>query len=171
MDIAIRPMNEQDWPDVGKIYGQGIATGKATFQQEIPEYTNWDTSHLPVCRFVAVSNGKTVGWIALSGVSSRCVYRGVAEVSVYIADTARGRGVGQKLLRHIIAESEKAGIWMLQSGIMEDNPASLRLHEKCGFRKVGFRERIGRDSAGQWRSTVLMEKRSATTGTACATSR
>lgn len=158
-------MNEQDWPEVAQIYRQGIETGRATFQSEIPEYKAWNAEHLPVCRFVAEADGKVTGWAALSGVSSRCVYRGVAEVSIYIAEEARGNGVGQKLLSYLIAESEKAGIWMLQSGIMEDNTASLRLHEKCGFRKVGYREKIGRDCKGQWRSTVLMERRSSTVGT------
>lgn len=164
MKLSIRKMTEQDWPDVADIYRQGIATGKATFQSEIPEYKDWNASHLPVCRFVAEADGKTAGWTALSGVSSRCVYRGVAEVSIYIAEDFRGNGVGQKLLQYLITESEKAGIWTLQSGIMEDNLASICLHEKCGFRKVGCRERIGRDCSGRWRSTVFMERRSNTVG-------
>lgn len=164
MELSIRPMNEQDWPDVAEIYRQGIATGKATFQSEIPEYKNWNASHLPICRFVANADGKVAGWAALSGVSSRCVYRGVAEVSVYIAEGNRKNGIGQKLLEYLIDQSEKAGIWTLQSGIMEDNLASLRLHEKCGFRKVGYREQIGCDISGHWRSTVLMERRSSTVG-------
>lgn len=164
MELSIRAMNEKDWPDVAEIYRQGIATGKATFQSEIPEYKDWDASHMPVCRFVAEADGKAAGWVALSGVSSRCVYRGVAELSIYIAENFRGNGVGQKLLNYLIDKSEKAGIWMLQSGIMEDNLASICLHEKCGFRKVGFREKIGRDNSGRWRSTVLMERRSRTQG-------
>ncbi len=164
MELFIRPMSEQNWPDVAEIYRQGIATGKATFQSEIPEYKDWDASHLSICRFVAVAGGKVAGWIALSGVSSRCVYRGVAEVSVYIAESNRKNGIGQKLLEYLIDQSEKAGIWMLQSGIMEDNPASIQLHEKCRFRKVGYRERIGCDISGHWRSTVLMERRSNTIG-------
>lgn len=164
MELSIRPMNEQDWPDVAEIYRQGIATGKATFQSEIPKYRDWDASHLPIGRFVAVAGGKVAGWAALSGVSGRCVYRGVAEVSIYIAEDSRKNGIGQKLLEYLIDQSEKAGIWMLQSGIMEDNPASIGLHGKCGFRKVGCRERIGRDINGRWRSTVLMERRSATVG-------
>lgn len=164
MELSIRPMNEHDWPDVAEIYRQGIATGKATFQSKIPEYRDWNASHLPICRFVAIANEKVAGWIALSGVSGRCVYRGVAEVSVYIAEDIRGNGVGQKLINYLIEESEKAGIWMLQSGIMEDNLASIHLHEKCGFRKVGYRERIGRDCNGRWRNNVLMERRSNTVG-------
>jgi L-amino acid N-acyltransferase YncA len=164
MELLIRPMNEQDWADVAEIYRQGIATGRATFQSEIPEYKDWDASHLPTCRFVAVADGKVAGWVALSGVSSRCVYRGVAEVSVYIAEVNRKNGISQKLLEYLIDQSEKAEIWMLQSGIMVDNLASIQLHEKCGFRKVGYRERIGRDLSGHWRSTVLMERRSTTVG-------
>ena len=165
MELFIRTMAEQDWTDVAEIYRQGIATGKATFQSEIPEYKDWNASHLPVCRFVTEVDGKIAGWVALSGVSSRCVYRGVAEVSIYIGKDFRGNGVGQKLFNYLIEESEKAEIWMLQSGIMEDNLASIHLHEKCGFRKVGYRERIGRDSNGHWRNTVLMERRSSTVGT------
>lgn len=164
MDISIRSMNENDWPSVSEIYRQGIETEKATFQSDIPIYKEWDAAHIQKCRFVAVYDGKVVGWTVLSTVSSRCVYGGVAEVSIYIAEDYRGKGVGRKLLQHLITESEKAGFWMLQSGIMEDNTASISLHEKCGFRQVGYRERIGRDVHGKWRSTVLMEKRSSIIG-------
>lgn len=166
MSITFRPMTEQDWPEVSSIYKQGIDTGKATFQSSIPEYNEWDAGHIKECRIVAVENGKIVGWTALSKVSSRCVYGGVAEVSIYIAENNRKNGVGQKLLNYLIDQSEKSGIWMLQSGIMEDNLASIRLHEKCGFRKVGTRERIGRDISGHWRSTILMERRSKVVGIA-----
>jgi L-amino acid N-acyltransferase YncA len=164
MSITISPMNEQDWPEVSKIYKQGIDTGKATFQTCIPEYSDWDASHIKECRFVALNHNAIVGWVALSKVSNRCVYGGVAEVSIYIAETSRGKGIGKALLNYLVTESEKAGLWMLQSGIMEDNPASIRLHEKCGFRKVGLRDRIGKDCNGKWRSTVLMERRSKTVG-------
>lgn len=164
MDILIRSMNENDWSSVSEIYRQGIETGKATFQSDIPAYIEWDASHIQKCRFVAVYDGKVVGWTALSKVSSRCVYGGVAEVSIYIAEDARGKGIGKQLLNQMILESEKAGFWLLQSGIMEDNEPSIQLHGKCGFRKVGYRERIGRDVNGKWRSTVLMERRSFVTG-------
>lgn len=164
MDIVIRSMDKNDWPSVSEIYHQGIETGKATFQNDVPVYDEWDASHISECRFVAVHDGKVVGWTALSKVSSRCVYGGVAEVSIYIAEDYRGKGVGRELLQHLIIESEKADFWMLQSGIMEDNTASINLHEKCGFRQVGYRERIGRDIHGKWRSTVLMEKRSGVVG-------
>ena len=164
MDILIRSMNKNDWPSVSEIYRQGIETGKATFQSDIPAYHEWNAAHIQECRFVAVHDKKVVGWTALSKVSSRCVYGGVAEVSIYIAEDYRGKGVGRELLQHLIIESEKADFWMLQSGIMEDNSASISLHEKCGFRQVGYRERIGRDVHGKWRSTVLMEKRSGVAG-------
>lgn len=164
MEISIRPMIEADWPAVAKIYGQGIATGKATFQSEIPAYSDWNSSHITECRFVAESSGSIAGWAALSKTSSRCVYGGVAEVSIYIAESCRKKGVGETLFNYLISESEKAGYWTLQSGIMENNEASIRLHEKCGFRKIGFRERIARDVTGKWRNTVLMERRSKVTG-------
>lgn len=164
MNISFRPMSEQDWPEVSKIYKQGIDTGKATFQTCIPDYSDWDASHIKECRFVAIDNNKIAGWVALSKVSSRCVYGGVAEVSIYIAQSSRGKSVGKSLLNHLVSESEKCGFWMLQSGIMEDNAASLALHDKCGFRKVGLREKIGKDCNGKWRSTVLMERRSKIAG-------
>ncbi len=164
MDVLIRAMTENDWPVVAEIYREGIATGKATFQTEIPAFGDWDAAHIEECRYVAVLDTKIVGWVALSKVSSRCVYAGIAELSIYIAEDARKKGIGQKLLNTLIEESEKAGYWTLQSGIMEDNEASIKLHEKCGFRKVGYRERIGKDSSGKWRSTVLMEKRSSVVG-------
>lgn len=164
MDVIIRSMSENDWPSVSNIYRQGIETGKATFQHEIPSFKEWNNAHIQECRLVAVLDGKVAGWVALSKVSSRCVYAGVAEVSIYIAAEAREMGIGKLLLNQLILESEKAGFWLLQSGIMEDNEPSICLHVKCGFRKVGYRERIGRDNNGKWRSTVLMERRSAITG-------
>lgn len=164
LDVLIRLMNAKDWPSVSEIYRQGIETGKATFQSDIPVYSEWNAAHIQECRLVAVLDEKVVGWIALSKVSSRCVYGGVAEVSIYIAEKARGMEIGKQLLNQLILESEKAGFWMLQSGIMADNEPSISLHETCGFRKVGYRERIGRDNNGKWRSTVLMERRSSVTG-------
>jgi phosphinothricin acetyltransferase len=164
VNILFRPMTEQDWPEVSKIYKQGIETGKATFQTCIPEYSDWDASHIKDCRFVVMENDNITGWVVLSKVSSRYVYEGVAEVSIYIAETCRGKGFGKALLNYLITKSEKSGFWMLQAGIMEDNLASLKLHEKCGFREVGLRERIGKDCKGKWRSTVLMERRSNTVG-------
>ncbi len=160
MDVQIRSMLESDWDEVACIYQQGMDTNIATFQTVCPSYEEWDRSHLKECRFVIIQDGAVVGWTALSPTSSRCVYAGVAEVSIYIEEACAGKGYGTRLLNHLIQESEKCGFWMLQSGILQHNQASLALHGKCGFRQVGFRERIARDHSGVWRNTVLMEKRS-----------
>ena len=160
MVYPIREMRKTDWDQVKEIYQQGMDTNLATFQTECPSYEEFDQSHLEDCRFVAVDGDIVVGWTALTAVSNRCVYRGVAEVSVYVRDSYKGKQIGTQLLNHLIAKSEEQGIWTLQSGIMEDNPISIRLHEKCGFRIVGYRERIGKDRFGVWRNTVLMERRS-----------
>ena len=137
-------MQNEDWPLVSEIYAQGIATGYATFETEIPGYGAWDKAHLQNCRFVAEHEGDIAGWAALSPVSGRCVYGGVAEVSVYVAKARQGLGIGRKLMSHLIPESEKEGIWTLQSGIFPENTASIKLHEKSGFRKIGYRERVGK---------------------------
>lgn len=157
--MNIREMTARDWNAVAQIYKDGIDTGLATFQSEIPAYLDWDSSHLKGGRLVAVENDTICGWVALSLVSSRCVYAGVCEVSVYVAAQCHQKGVGTLLLKAALAESKAVGIWTLQSGIMENNLASIRLHEKCGFRMVGYRERIGKDRTGTWRNTVLMEHR------------
>jgi len=159
MKIAIEPMTEEHWQSVRDIFAQGIATGNATFETSTPTWEEWDSRHLPTCRLVAVGGNSVVGWAALSPVSSRQVYRGVAEVSVYVAENVRGQGVGAALLAELIEESERNGIWTLQAGILAENAASLHLHDKAGFRIVGRRERIG-CLDGQWRDTVLMERRS-----------
>jgi len=159
----IASMTEQDWPAVREIYVQGIATGNATFEQSAPGWKKWDQGHLPTCRLVARLDDRIVGWTALSPVSSRCVYSGVREVSIYVADDARGRGVGRRLLRTLVDASEQNGIWTLQAGIFPENKASIRLHQQAGFRIVGRRERIG-CLDGRWRDTVLMERRSAVIG-------
>jgi L-amino acid N-acyltransferase YncA len=156
-------MRPENWPAVRAIYLEGIATGNATFQQTAPEWDQWDAGHLPAARIVAQSDEDILGWAALSGVSSRCVYAGVAEVSVYVAARARGRGVGRELLARLIADSESEGIWTLQAGIFPENVASIALHERAGFRLVGRRERLGQMN-GRWRDVVLMERRSAAVG-------
>ncbi len=153
-------MAPDDWQAVSEIYQQGLDTNLASFQTASPDYETWNRAHLPICRIVAKAQGKVIGWAALSPVSSRPVYAGVAEVSIYIALDCHHRGVGTLLLKTLCEQSERQGIWTLQSVIMQENAASIRLHEKCGFRTVGYRERIGKDRNGLWRNTVLMEKRS-----------
>jgi L-amino acid N-acyltransferase YncA len=156
-------MQPEDWPSVRAIYLEGIATGNATFEQTAPEWEKWDGGHLPEPRIVARSDGNVMGWAALSSVSSRCVYAGVAEVSIYVADRARGRGIGRQLMSRLIADSEAEGIWTLQAGIFPENVASIALHERAGFRIVGQRERLGQMN-GRWRDVVLLERRSAVAG-------
>lgn len=156
--MEIRILEAIDWPSVKKIYEQGIATGNATFQTEAPSWEDWNKSHLKDCRFVLESNKQILGWAALSPVSSRCVYAGVAEVSVYVNPTLSGNGYGSILLNALIMESEKQGLWTLQSGVFRENIGSIRMHEKAGFREVGYREKIGKMN-GTWRDTILLERR------------
>jgi L-amino acid N-acyltransferase YncA len=161
----VEPMRPEDWPAVREIYEEGIAGGKATFEMYAPTWDAWNRARLRECRLVAraAPDDRVVGWVALSPVSERAVYRGVAELSIYVAADARGRGVGQALLRRLIAESEVAGIWTLQAGVIAENEPSLALHRACGFREVGRRERIGR-YGDSWRDVVLLERRSAVVG-------
>ena len=161
MDFEIRALTEADWPDVSRIYQLGMDTNRATFQSECPSWEEWNRSHLKPCRLVIAKDGAVLGWAALTAVSGRCVYAGVAEVSIYIDAAVRGKGVGKALLNALIVTSESAGFWTLQSGIMENNAASIALHTSCGFRAVGYREKIGQDRFGVWRNTLLMERRSA----------
>lgn len=159
-------MSTAHWPEIRAIYAEGIATGQATFATEPPSWAAWDAGHLPTCRLMAVADatpGTGLGWAALSPVSGRCVYAGVAEVSVYVAAAARGRGVGRALLLALVAASEQLGLWTLQASIFPENMASLRLHEAAGFRQVGRRERIGQ-LRGVWRDTLLLERRSTVVG-------
>ena len=161
----VRKMNAEDWNSVASIYKQGIATGFATFETNVPDFETWDSAHLKTCRIVAIQGDEIVGWAALSPVSGRCVYGGVGEVSVYIAAKARGLGVGKLLMEQLILESEKEGLWTLQSGIFPENEASIQLHKKMGFRYIGKREKIGRTVEGIWRDNVLFERRSDVIGT------
>jgi L-amino acid N-acyltransferase YncA len=161
--VVIDALTPEDWEPVRAIYLEGIATGDATFQQHAPDWAEWDQGHLLSCRLAARSGADVVGWAALSPVSKRPVYAGVAEVSVYVAANARGRGVGKALLTALIDASEQAGIWTLQAGIFPENTASIELHGKVGFRVVGTRERIG-CMDGRWRDVLLMERRSAVAG-------
>ncbi len=152
-----------DWPRVRDIYEEGIATGNATLETQVPEWQQWDARHLSSCRLVAAHGHEILGWAALSPVSARPVYAGVAEVSVYVSATARGHGVGKSLVTELIINSEQHGIWTLQAGIFPENLASIRLHEAVGFRKIGKRERLGQ-LAGRWRDVLLMERRSKVAG-------
>lgn len=156
-------MTDEDWGAVARIYGEGIATGDATFETEIPVWEQWDSGHADVCRLVGDLDGEVVGWAALSPVSGRWVYRGVAEASIYVATSAQGRGVGTRLLVALVDASEEAGYWTLQTAIFPENKGSIALHERCGFRVLGTRERIGNQN-GRWRDTVVMERRSPRVG-------
>ncbi len=161
--IAIETMSEKDWPAVREIYADGISTGNATFENTPPEWSAWDAGHLQTGRLVARLQNQVVGWAALSPVSSRCVYAGVAEVSIYVAQQVRGLGIGSKLLAALIENSERHGIWTLQGGIFPENVASVELHKNHGFRIVGTRERLG-SLGGRWRDVLLLERRSAVSG-------
>jgi phosphinothricin acetyltransferase len=162
-EIAIRSMTPEDWTEVRRIYLEGISTGNATFETQAPSWGKWDAGHLADCRLVACDGARVLGWAALSPISARQVYRGVTEVSVYVAESARREGVGKALLRALIASSEQCGIWTLQAGIFPENVASIRLHKSLGFREVGCRERIGRMD-DRWRDVTLLERRSAVVG-------
>ncbi|MGA8437106.1 MAG: N-acetyltransferase family protein [Candidatus Sulfotelmatobacter sp.] len=177
MDYPIIPMQPQHWPAVREIYREGIETGQATFATEPPGWEKWNRSHRKDCRLVALepiaeASGdfliplgslRVLGWAALSPASSRRVYSGVAEVSIYVAAVARGNGVGKRLLKALIEESEAHGVWSLQAGIFPENVASVALHKSCGFREVGLRRRIGK-MGDWWRDTILLERRSSRVG-------
>jgi L-amino acid N-acyltransferase YncA len=161
--VYIRKFEQNDFDSVKYIYQQGIDAGNATFETQPKEWDEWNNAMLQVCRLVAVENDRVVGWAALSPVSSRCVYAGVAEVSVYVADEARGKGVGQALLSKLVEESEKEGFWTLQAGIFPENKRSIALHRKNGFRILGVREKLG-TMGEKWRDVVLLERRSKVVG-------
>ncbi|MEQ8334696.1 N-acetyltransferase family protein [Nisaea sp.] len=166
--VSLRPMQAGDANPVLAIYQAGIDTGHATFEAQAPDWPTFDAKYLPDCRLVAVAGDAVAGWVGLTPVSSRAVYRGVAEHSIYIAPEARGMGIGRTLLAALVAQSEQAGFWTLQTSIFPENEASIRLHADYGFRVVGKRERIAQMTygpmAGQWRDTTIMERRSAIAG-------
>jgi phosphinothricin acetyltransferase len=161
--LLVTEMQPDDWRAVRDIYAEGIATGDATFEPEPPSWEKWDSGHLPVCRLVARSSGEVLGWVALSRVSDRCVYGGVAEVSLYVRAAARRQGVGKVLIQALIKASEAADIWTLQGGVFPENAASIGVLKRCGFREVGRRERLGQMN-GDWRDVLLFERRSDTVG-------
>lgn len=168
IEVSFRPMEASDWKRVAEIYKQGIDTGNATFQLDVPSWEDWDKGHIRTCRIVAEADNEgcgqeVVGWAALSPVSDRCVYSGVAEVSVYVSNIHTGHQIGRKLLEKIVTESEKVGFWTLQASVFPENVASRIIQEKLGFRQVGFRERIGKMN-DEWRDTILLERRSLVVG-------
>jgi L-amino acid N-acyltransferase YncA len=159
--ITLQDLRPDNWHDVRKIYLQGIATGQATFETAAPGWEQWDKGHLQSLRYIAMIDNQVCGWAALSPVSGRCVYGGVAEVSVYVHEDFRRQRVGHKLLENLIIESEKQGLWTLQAGIFPENLGSIRLHETLGFRFIGYREKVGKMN-GVWRNVNLYERRSKT---------
>ena len=163
MSILIEAMSLTDWDEVRAIYLDGIATGNATFEVEAPTWERWDSGHHPFARLVARDAGRVVGWAAISPVSARLCYRGVAEVSVYVGASERRRGIGRLLLMAVVAESEREGIWTLRGATLAENEASLQLQRGCGFREIGRCERVAQ-LRGVWRDTVLTERRSAVVG-------
>ena len=156
--MLVRPLDPTDYPAVAAVFAEGIATRRATFETTVPSWEEWDAAHLPGHRFVAEEDGDLLGWIAVVPYSRRAVYRGVGEVSVYVAERTRGRGVGRALLEAVIASARAGRLWTLQAGILPENVASLELHRRLGFREVGVRDRIGQLD-GQWRDVVLLELR------------
>jgi phosphinothricin acetyltransferase len=161
--VVIETMSDQSWESVQRIYNDGIATKNATFQTQAPDWNDWDQAHRKDCRLIASIENQVAGWAALSNVSSRCVYRGVTEVSIYIDSHFRGMGVGDVLMKQLIAESEKSGIWTLQAGVFPENKASIALHLKNGFRIMGTREKIGKMDQ-TWRDVIMLERRSTEVG-------
>ncbi len=161
--MQISKMTVDHWPQVKAIYENGIATGQATFQTSAPDWEQWDQAHVDTCRLVAIDDDKVIGWAALTPVSGRCVYAGVGEVSVYIDESARGKGVGKALLKELVHQSELHHFWTLQAGIFPENIASIKIHQSNGFRIIGNREKIGQMN-GVWRDTVLLERRSTRVG-------
>lgn len=158
MEVKFRPMTYDDWEQVSAIYRQGIETGIATFEIQVPSWKSWDAAHFKNCRIVCEVENVVVGWAALSPVSSRKAYEGVAEVSIYISNDFKGKGIGSGLMKKLVDESEIAGFWTLQAGIFRENVISIKLHQDSGFRIVGYRERIAQLN-GIWKDTVLLERR------------
>jgi phosphinothricin acetyltransferase len=168
MEYKFETMKPADWEEVRAIYEEGIATENATFEPVVPDWEKWDSSHVPEPRLVVKVEGRVAAWAALSRVSARKVYTGIAEVSIYVGEKFRGRGIGDALLAALVDASEKAGFWTLQGGIFPENTVSIELHKKHGFRVLGIREKVGRMAfgrlQGKWRDVALMERRSKVAG-------
>jgi len=162
--VRIERMRPGHWPAVRMIYAAGIATGDATLERDTPEWDQWNEAHRPDCRFVAVDGDRVLGWVALAPYSGRAAYAGVAWLSVYVAPDAQGRGVGRALVDAAVEASDAAGVWTLMAGILPENAASLALHQRAGFRRVGVLHRLGRDGTGRWRDVVLFERRTEIAG-------
>jgi len=167
--VRVDPMTPADWPAVRRIYAEGIATGDATLEREAPDWDHFDRSHRTDCRLVAryartSAAAPILGWVGLTAYSARRVYSGVAWESIYVAESARGQGVGRELLQAVIEASEKVGLWTLLAGVLAENGPSLALHGRVGFRQVGIQRAIGQDATGRWRDVILLERRSATVG-------
>ena len=156
---ALRPMSADDWAAVERIWAEGIATGLATFETQTPTWAEFDAGRLPGQRLVSEVGGDVVGWAALSPVSRRLCYEGVAENSIYVAEASRGQGIGGALMEALVTGADAAGIWTIQTAVFPENQASIALHERAGFRVVGRRERIAK-LEGRWRDTLLLERRS-----------
>lgn len=161
--MNIEPLTEKHWPEVKSIYKSGVATGNANFSFAEPDWESWNKTHVKNCRLVALESNTVLGWVALTAITDQCVFAGVAEVSIYVAENARGRGIGKQLLRAVTGESEKNNFWTLEARIFPENVASVKIHEENGFRIIGSRERIGRLN-GVWRDTLLLERRSVKVG-------
>ncbi|GAC1304527.1 MAG: GNAT family N-acetyltransferase [Mucilaginibacter sp.] len=161
--MNIEPLTKKHWPEVKAIYKSGVATGDANFSFAEPDWNSWDKAHVKNCRLVALDDNVVLGWVALTAITNQCVFAGVAEVSIYVAENARGRGIGKQLLRAVIDESEKNNFWTLEARIFPENVASVKIHEENGFRIIGSRERIGQLN-GVWRDTLLLERRSVKVG-------
>ena len=159
MTLSIRELRPADYPSVAAIYAEGIAHGDATFETRVRDWAGWNAAMRPDCRLVIEGAGTVLGWAALSPTSSRAVYAGLCEVSIYLSETARGRGLGKRLLQALIDAATAAGVWTLQAGIFPENAVSLALHRRCGFRTVGVREKLGRMADGRWRDVILLERR------------
>jgi phosphinothricin acetyltransferase len=163
MNSTLHAMLPDHWSAVCAIYAEGIATGHATFETVVPDWAVWDRNHLAACRLVALAGDRVVGWAALRQVSRRIAWEGVAEVSVYVATDAQRKGIGTQLLERLVRDSEEAGIWTLQAAVFPENIGTIRLHENAGFRRVGRREQIGQIH-GEWRDTLILERRSENVG-------